>query len=67
MASRFTLMVAGQWMPEQTRPHNDLDIALPHKYVPMLRDLLSSRGYHEEPATGTWECNFATAARSMYL
>lgn len=43
---------------EQTRPHNDLDIALLHKDVPQARALLEARGYKEVPRDDSWECNF---------
>ncbi len=43
---------------EQTRSHSDLDIALPHKYVPQLRKLLAARGYEELPRNDTRDCNF---------
>ena len=43
---------------EQTRPHGDIDIALPHKDVPQVRALLEARGYKDVPRNDTWECNF---------
>jgi len=45
----------------QTRPHADLDIAVPHKHVPRLRELLATRGYREQPRDDAWECNFVLA------
>ncbi len=42
----------------QTRPHNDLDIALPHKVVPLLCELLEARGYRDVPRDDTRDCNF---------
>jgi lincosamide nucleotidyltransferase A/C/D/E len=58
--------VDGGWavdalLGQQTRIHTDLDIALPHRYVPRLRELLGSRGYRECPRDDTWECNFVLA------
>lgn len=55
--------VDGGWgvdalLGEQTRPHEDLDIAIPHKDVPLLRRLLAARGYREIPRDDSWECNF---------
>jgi len=55
--------VDGGWavdavLGEQTRPHDDLDIALPHAQVPRLRALLSTRGFCEQRRDDTWECNF---------
>lgn len=58
--------VDGGWavdalLERQTRLHDDLDIALPHKYVPKLRTLLASRGFRDQPCKGTCECNFVLA------
>jgi lincosamide nucleotidyltransferase A/C/D/E len=58
--------VDGGWavdalLGQQTRPHADLDIATPHKYVPQLRELLGARGYREQPRDDSWECNFVLA------
>ncbi len=55
--------VDGGWavdalLGRQTRPHNDLDIALQHSDVPKLRALLEARGYKDVPRDDTWECNF---------
>jgi len=46
---------------EQTRPHDDLDVALPHRHVPRLRSLLAARGFRERLRDDTWECNFVLA------
>jgi len=43
---------------EQTRKHGDLDIALPHKFVPKLWGLLEARGYEEVLRPDTSEFNF---------
>jgi lincosamide nucleotidyltransferase A/C/D/E len=43
---------------EQTRSYADLDIAVPHKDVPHLRNLLRSRSFKEIPRDDSWECNF---------
>lgn len=58
--------VDGGWavdalLGHQTRDHNDLDIAMPHRYVPRLRELLTSRGFREKDVPDTWECNFVLA------
>jgi len=42
----------------QTRTHRDLDVAVRHIDVPMIRTLLGARGYQEIPQGDTWECNF---------
>jgi lincosamide nucleotidyltransferase A/C/D/E len=58
--------VDGGWavdavLGEQTRPHDDLDIALPHTQVPRLRELLATRGFREQLRDDSWECNFVLA------
>lgn len=55
--------VDGGWgidalLGEQTRQHGDLDIALPHRHVPKLRELLEARGYKPVPRDDTKDCNF---------
>src|SRR5438552_14483233 len=55
--------VDGGWavdalLGEQTRRHDDLDIALPHRQVPLQRRLMEDRGLHERPQSDSWECNF---------
>lgn len=55
--------VDGGWgvdalLGEQTRKHGDLDIALPHKHVPKLRELLAGKGFKEVPRDDTRDCNF---------
>ena len=64
--------VDGGWgvdalLGEQTRNHEDLDIALPHKYVPKLRALLAARGYAEVPRPDSWECNFVLGDAQGHL
>ena len=58
--------VDGGWavdalLGEQTRPHDDLDIAMPHTQVPRLRALLGTRGFREQRRDDSWECNFVLA------
>lgn len=43
---------------EQTRKHGDLDIALPHTYVPKLRELLEAQGYRDVPRNDSSDHNF---------
>jgi len=43
---------------EQTRPHSDLDVAIPHKDAALVRELLEVQGYTEVPRDDSWECNF---------
>ena len=55
--------IVGGWdvdalLGEKTRKHEDLDIALPHKFVPKLRELLEARGYEDVPRPDTSDCNF---------
>lgn len=56
-------VVDGGWgvdalLGEQTRPHDDLDIAIRHESVPKLRKILAERGFVEIPRDDTRECNF---------
>jgi lincosamide nucleotidyltransferase A/C/D/E len=65
----ITVHVDGGWgvdalLGEQTRPHADLDIAVPHADVPKLRALLDARGFVEAPRDDSWECNFVLADAS---
>ena len=62
----FEVYVDGGWgvdavLGEQTRPHDDLDIAMLHAQVPRLRALLSMRGFREQRRDDSWECNFVLA------
>lgn len=55
--------VDGGWgvdalLGEQTRPHADLDIAVPHKMVPRLRQILGAKGYAEIFRDDSRDCNF---------
>lgn len=56
-------VIDGGWgvdalLGEQTRRHEDLDIAVPHKDVPRLRELLTARGFTDVPRDDTRDCNF---------
>lgn len=57
------VIIDGGWgvdalLGEQTRPHQDLDIAMPHHYVALARALLIDRGYTDVPRPDTRDCNF---------
>jgi lincosamide nucleotidyltransferase A/C/D/E len=61
--SGLEVYVDGGWavdalLGEQTRKHDDLDIALPQRQVPLLRRVMEARGFHERPQADSWECNF---------
>lgn len=45
----------------QTREHGDVDIAVPHSFVPLLRQKLASIGFGEIQRDDSWECNFVLA------
>src|SRR5512146_249154 len=62
-SSDIEAWVDGGWgvdalLGRQTRPHGDLDIAIQHKDVPKLRDVLYARGYRDVPRDDTKEWNF---------
>jgi lincosamide nucleotidyltransferase A/C/D/E len=48
-------------LTEQTRPHDDLDIAVQHKDVAQIRELLAARGFSEVPRADKRDCNFVLA------
>jgi lincosamide nucleotidyltransferase A/C/D/E len=57
------VIIDGGWgvdalLGKQTRPHEDLDVAVEHKDVPKIRALLEARGYKDVPRDDTRECNF---------
>ncbi len=57
------VIIDGGWgvdalLEKQTRKHEDLDVAVLHKDVPTIRNLLEARGYYDVPRDDTWECNF---------
>ncbi|HEX8888342.1 MAG TPA: nucleotidyltransferase family protein [Pyrinomonadaceae bacterium] len=61
--SQIEVYIDGGWcvdalLGEQTRPHEDLDIAIQHKDVAQVRALLEARGYRDVPRDDTRECNF---------
>ena len=64
--NELEVYVDGGWAVDallggETRAHDDLDIAIPHKHVPHLRALLSARGFQEQVRDDSWECNFVLA------
>ena len=57
------VIIDGGWavdalLGEQTRPHEDLDVAVFHKDVPKIREQFEAEGYQEVPRDDSWECNF---------
>jgi lincosamide nucleotidyltransferase A/C/D/E len=63
LSHRIDVWIDGGWgvdalLRRQTRPHADLDVAIRHSEVPLLRRLLEARGYRDVPRDDTWECNF---------
>ena len=68
----INVCVDGGWgvdalLGEQTRPHADLDIALEHKDVPLIRALLEARGYLDVPREDTRDCNFVMGDAQGHL
>ncbi len=61
--NQIDVCIDGGWgvdalLGEQTRDHADLDIAIQHKDVPRVRNLLEARGYTDVPRDATRDCNF---------
>jgi lincosamide nucleotidyltransferase A/C/D/E len=61
--NQIEVILDGGWavdalLEDQSRPHEDLDIAMPHNYLPLARALLEARGYTDVPRTDTQDCNF---------
>ncbi len=61
--NNIDMVVDGGWgvdalLGRQTRRHSDLDIAVEHKDVPKIRELLEARGYQDVPRDDTRDCNF---------
>jgi lincosamide nucleotidyltransferase A/C/D/E len=61
--NQIEVYIDGGWgvdalLGEQTRPHDDLDIAIQHNNVAQVRVLLEARGYKDVPRDDTRECNF---------
>lgn len=57
------IIIDGGWavdalLGEQTRPHEDLDLAVFHKDVLSIRALFDALGYQEVIRDDSWECNF---------
>lgn len=57
------IWIDGGWgidalLEDQTRPHNDLDIAVDSKDGAKLRELLEARGYKEKESPDSKEFNF---------
>ena len=62
-AEGLEVCIDGGWavdavLETQTRPHGDLDIALPKDRVPALRAMLAKQKFREVPRPDSWEHNF---------
>lgn len=51
----------------QSRPHEDLDVAVFHKDVPAIRSILEANGYSIIPRNDSWECNFVYGNQKGHL
>jgi lincosamide nucleotidyltransferase A/C/D/E len=57
------IWIDGGWgvdalLGEQTRPHEDVDIVIQQKDLPILRQLLEDQGYQDVPRDDTSDWNF---------
>ncbi|MCC7450282.1 MAG: aminoglycoside nucleotidyltransferase [Anaerolineae bacterium] len=69
VVNQITVHIDGGWgidalLGRQTRPHNDLDIAIQHKDSELLRTLLAERGYKPVLDDDTKDYNFVLADES---
>ena len=70
--NNIEVYIDGGWavdavLGEQTREHEDLDIALPHKYVLLLRRILEEKGFKDIPRDDTRDCNFVLGDEHGHL
>jgi lincosamide nucleotidyltransferase A/C/D/E len=61
--NNIEVIIDGGWgvdalIGKQSRKHADLDIAVEHSDVPLIRSLLEARGYKDVIRDDTRECNF---------
>lgn len=64
------VVIDGGWgvdalLGQQTRPHLDLDIALPASHGPRIRSLLTEMGFGQIPTADTWEHNWVVQDRNL--
>lgn len=70
--NHIPVCVDGGWgvdalLGRQTRPHNDLDIAIPHKDSAKIRALLEALGYRDIPRDDTRDCNYVLGDEQGHL
>ena len=70
--NQIEVIIDGGWgvdalLGKQTRTHADLDVAVNHKDVPKIREIMEMRGYQEIPWGDTWECNFVLSDDQGHL
>jgi lincosamide nucleotidyltransferase A/C/D/E len=70
--NNIEVIIDGGWgvdalLGKQTRIHADLDVAVNHKDVPRIREIMETRGYQEIPWGDTWECNFVLSDDQGHL
>jgi lincosamide nucleotidyltransferase A/C/D/E len=66
------VIVDGGWgvdalLGHQSRPHEDLDLAINHRDVPKIRELFTSMGYREIIRNDSWACNFVLGDEHGHL
>ena len=70
--NRIEVVIDGGWgvdalLREQTRRHEDLDVAVKHIDVPRIRELLEAWSYREVQRDDSWECNFVLGDSQGHL
>ena len=54
-------------LEKQTRIHEDLDIAVRHRYASRIRALLEAQGFSEVVRNDSWLCNFVMGDEKGHL
>lgn len=70
--NNIEVWIDGGWavdalLEKQTRAHEDLDIAVRHRYTERIRSLLEAAGFREVVRDDSWLCNFVMGDEEGHL